>query len=112
MRFLIAMSMVLFLMGCSSTNPVDELDVDSDDLTAYHEDKYFDAFVISKGINTFTIIDDLDNKSGEIIVSMEGKDKSSIRTLKKNDKVRIWHDVILESYPAKTRAYRIEVLEE
>lgn len=100
-------------MGCSGMNSADQLDDDSDGLTAYHEDKYFDAFVLSKGINTFTVVDDIDNKSGEMIVSMaEETDKSSVRTLKKNDKVRIWYDLILESYPAKTRAYRVEVLEE
>lgn len=113
MRFFIAMSMLFFLIGCSSTTSTDETAIDSDDLTAYHEDKYFDAFVLSKGINSFSIVDDLDNQGGEIRVTMaDKKDKSVISTLKEKDKVRIWHDFIRESYPGQTMAYRVEVLEE
>lgn len=111
MRIFISISMIFLLIGCSSAKSQDEFVIYSNDLTAYHENKYFDGFVHSKRVNTFTVVDDVNNTSGQIIVTMDDKaDNRMIETLKKNDKVRIWNDLILESNPAKTKAYRVEVL--
>lgn len=113
MRHFVAVVMMFFLFGCSIGNSPEEMTSNPDDPGAYHEDKYFDAYVLSKRINTFSVTDEPGNKGGEIIVTMANKkDRSVINTISKKQKVRIWHDYIRESYPGQTTAYRVEVLEE
>lgn len=112
LRRFVAVMMVFFLMGCASNNSINERDNDANELTQYHEDKYFDAYVLSKKINTFSVSDEPGDKGSEIIVTMANKqDRSLINTIKKKQKVRIWHDNIRESFPGQTTAYRVEVLE-
>ena len=112
MRLFVAVVIVIFLIGCTSNNSTDKMNNDPNDLTAFHEDKYFDAYILSKSWNSFSVVDDLDNKSSKKIVTMvNSDDKSVIRSLKKKQKVRIWYDSLRESYPGQTTAYRVEVLE-
>lgn len=112
MRLSLAVVMVLFLFGCSGDNSTKEMTIDPDDPEAYHENKYFDAYVLSKSINSFSVVDELDDKSSKVIVTMANKDdRSLIRKLKRKQKVRIWHDYLRESLPGQTTAYHVEVLE-
>ena len=112
MRFFVAVVIVFFLIGCTSNNSTEETFNDTNELTKYHEDKYFDAYILLKSWNSFSVVDDLDNKSSKKIVTMANNDDNSvIRSLKKKQKVRIWYDYLRESFPGKTTAYRVEVLD-
>ena len=112
MRLFVAVVIVFFLIGCTSNNSADKMNNDTNDLTAFHEDKYFDVYILSKSWNSFSVVDDLDNKSSKMIVTMANSDDNSvIKTLKKKQKVRIWYDSFRESYPGQTTAYRVEVLD-
>lgn len=112
MRLFVAVVIVFFLIGCTSNTSTEETFIDTNDLTAFHEDKYIDVYILSKSWNSFSVVDELDNKSSKKIVTMANSDDNSvIRSLKKKQKVRIWFDTIRESYPGKTKAYRVEVLD-
>ena len=112
MRLFVAVVIVIFLIGCTSKNSTVETFNDTNDLTAFHEDKYIDVYILSKSWNSFSVVDDLDNKSSKKVVTMANSDdKSVIKSLKKKQKVRIWYDSFRESYPGQTTAYRVEVLD-
>ena len=99
MRLFVAVVIVFFLIGCTSNNSTEETFSDTNDLTAFHEDKYIDVYILSKSWNSFSVVDDLDNKSSKKIVTMANSDDNSvIRSLKKKQKVRIWYDSLRESY--------------
>lgn len=112
LRLFVAVVIVFFLIGCTSNDSTEKTYIDTNDLTSFHEDKYIDVYILSKSWNTFSVVDELDNKSSKMIVTMANSDdKSVIRKLKKKQKVRIWYDFLRESYPGQTTAYRVEVLE-
>ncbi|WP_172371976.1 DUF3221 domain-containing protein [Sporosarcina jiandibaonis] len=108
MRMFIVILLLIFLTGCAG-NPT-PTEQETPDYAAYSENKFIEGEVVSKRINSFTMVDDMTN--GKIIVTMyDENDKKSMKSVKRNERVRVWFDHLRESNPGQTRAHRVEIIE-
>lgn len=108
MRVFIAVLLLIFLTGCAgNATPKEQSSSEISGYTDYSENKFIEGEVVSKRINSFTMVDDKTNE--EIIVTMY--DEKSMRLVKRNKRVRVWFDYLRESNPGQTKAHRVELIE-
>ncbi|RSK50708.1 DUF3221 domain-containing protein [Bacillus canaveralius] len=117
---LIALTASLILNEIDSNK---QTDVDVKD---YADKMQIEGYVVSKRIGEVWISDEpvsirgmftgffTSNYGGSttiVTIHENAEDKKMLRNLKINQKVRVYYDHLLESYPGRTSAYYIEIIE-
>lgn len=94
--------LILLLIGC--TNPPIN--------TGISDDKLLEGIVSEKTTNgvLLELVGESLHISDKIHVSVE--DKEMLADIIVGQQVRVWYDVIRESYPLQTQALRLELVEE